>query len=954
MANRNYEELPLTFEKGLVTEIEESVLDVGQSSELVNWEPATYGGLRVRNAYSSITTDGLTAPYRVRGFGSIATGTAIAGAVTAPQVIQADHWPNADSDPTMSRTATLNGISIGNVLIAVVTDDSDLTPTVTSGWTQRAVSTGDRQHVKFYTHTADTSTEVFTYTISQARIRSMSVYEVRYLDSEDPGTKWAADSVTSGSPGSSTITANAVDSDGGLALVGYCFNGGTANSSSSGTSGYATPSLDNENTRQGVAFEDLDQLDGTQVNNALDTTNTYVSPSWTPPSTGVVIVIAAVVDDAGGANNFSAMSVTGNGLTWHDCLDGGELGNLSDLSGIGAVGYAWADCAETVGTAGAVTVSTTSGANTTGIMCSFVLARGADTTTPFIDEGINNFTLSGTPTGVSLGTLFAESGTLGFCVEHDDEPPSGVPQPVAFIDPTSWQRQLDALSMDVAPPGISFGTAMLTTACSDSSFPPVANGKFTGASGDAACLIGGWQIKGAGTQAKHYRDGLTGTGTAIEGFSWIADKEMTVKMVLWGFTPPPVSPDTVDFYLVMALAQDSTTYKIYQIPRDDVTTGTWELLDTVTDALTNSALVSFAQGAGHLIWTASTLNYPRSIELATLSASNLADMQSLAGRTVAYHKDRLFMAGSTQNPSRLYFSQIGEPTEFVTATDFIDIGGDDGEAIQDLSSVEGLLLVPKTNRAYLISGSGVESFFVNELSGGTAAVGRSAVRTPYGTILAGDDDVWVVQGGGTDPMSRPLGGGYDIQGAVSTSYAQDMALIADTGRAGRVWRVNLVTGAWSEETTSNGSLEEAVYITFSLNGRLYYGTNDSDSQVGGTRRLTSARNYDETTNAIDFHAATGRMAMFGPQVRYTPRHLYLQLRLHDTDKPNVLFLTVETNIGSRDFHYDVTQETQREYLSVGWAKGIEWVKFSFSADSSPEHSAIDIEKAVLSVATEDY
>ena len=67
----NYKEIPLTFEKGLVTEIEESILDTGQASELTNWEATPQGGLRARNAWEEITTDGLTAPYNVRGFGRL-------------------------------------------------------------------------------------------------------------------------------------------------------------------------------------------------------------------------------------------------------------------------------------------------------------------------------------------------------------------------------------------------------------------------------------------------------------------------------------------------------------------------------------------------------------------------------------------------------------------------------------------------------------------------------------------------------------------------------------------------------------------------------------------------------------------------------------------------------------------------------------------------------------------
>jgi hypothetical protein len=345
------------------------------------------------------------------------------------------------------------------------------------------------------------------------------------------------------------------------------------------------------------------------------------------------------------------------------------------------------------------------------------------------------------------------------------------------------------------------------------------------------------------------------------------------------------------------------------------------------------------------------MNYPRAIELATLSQSNVVDMFGLAGRTMAYHKDRMFIAGSTQNPSRVYFSDIGLPTDFTTAVDFLDIGGDDGEAIQDLNSVEGLLLIPKTNRAYLVSGSGVESFFVNELAGGTAAPGRSAIRTPYGTMLAGTDDIWVVQGGGVDPMSRPLGSGYVITGSVSTAYAQDMALVCDSA-TGNVWRVNLVTGAWSIEEVAGASGDADVFLVFSLNGRVYYGTNGSTTQVGGTRTLASARTYDITSDGMRQRGATGKIALLGPSLKYTARYLYMQLRNNDPAHENVLYINVISDQGTEEHAVTVDEDLKRHSFTLGKHKGAEWLKVQMYTASSAIAGAIDPERMVLGVNTE--
>jgi hypothetical protein len=418
-------------------------------------------------------------------------------------------------------------------------------------------------------------------------------------------------------------------------------------------------------------------------------------------------------------------------------------------------------------------------------------------------------------------------------------------------------------------------------------------------------------------------------------------------MAIWDASTAASVP--ASFYILMAVAT-ATGYSIYRIPRDSIQAGTWELVDSaaVTDT---SAFVSMAVSTGELVWSSSTMTNPRHVVLSTLTGANTTDLTNKAGRTVCSHKDRVFVGGSTTNPSRLYFSGIGTPHTFTTSTDFLDIGGDDGEAIEDLVSVEGLLLVCKTNRLYLISGSGVESFFVNELPGGSASTGRPAIRTPYGTIVAGPADVWVVQGGGVDPMSRPLGVGYAITGLVSTAYAQDTVLICDGGTS-NVYRVNLVTGAWALEEVTAG--DKTPYHLFSLQSRLYYGVSNGESKLGGTRQLSNTRQYDAPTGNTRYEASTGHAAMFGPAVRYTPRHLYLQLRNQDSTLPNELFVTVETNLGSRDFSYYVDEEIQRIYESVGWAKGVEWIKVSYTCNASATHSAIDVEKAVLTVSTEDY
>jgi hypothetical protein len=924
-------EIPLTFEKGLVTEVEDSTLDLGQAATLLNWEPAANGVLRARNAWASLSKTGLPATYAVRGFGAIAVGAGGAS-VVAPTVVQTEKWPDANEDAVATKALTLTGCTIGNVLVAVASDDSGLTPTVTAGWTQRAIATGANQYVRFYTKTASSSTEGFTYTITQTRLRALTLYELQDVDAEDPGAKWGADTQLAGGPGSSSVSVTAVDADGGIAIVGYLYDGGTPDTSDSGTAGMTSTVLDNANTRTAVFFEDLDLLDAQR-----EGVGTIVTASWTPPSTGTVIVIvnSTFTTSVGHA-------VSGNGLTWNDsgAMSSGALYQTTLF---------WADCSIVTPTTGAITItiSGTPGAGSTHI-AQFIRGVGCPTSGVVVQKAF----LFGSTAGTKSADL-AAAGQVGSGILGSAMFGAASAQESHFVPQTDVGDWESATPFDTAtdPSDSAAGGPIWCKAVKNVAFGQTPDWTVTNG-GAYNYQLSVWEIAGNGASAQSRHGTFTNLGSVTEAFSYVANKRITEKMVVWGYTPRVAGgvANQVDFYIVVAIAVGATTYQIYRLLRDDITTGTWELIDTVTDATSTDPVVAFAQGAGRLSWTSTSLTVPRTVLLDPITPSNISDLLGFAGRAAAYHKDRLFISGSNANPSRVFFSDIGLPTSFVTATDYLDIGGDDGEAVQDTISVEGLLLVCKVNRLYLISGSGIESFFVNELPGGSAAGGRPAIRTPYGTIVAGADDIWVVQGGGVDPMSRPLGSGYGITGNVSTAYGQDTVLVADSA-TGKVWRVNLVTGAWGLESVSGVGIDP-IYLLFSLNGRLYYGTGNSTQQLGGKRQLSDARSYDATAGGTEFEAATGKIALQGPTHKYTPLHVFLQLRNHDPAHPNAIHVTVATNMGEETVPKMVTKDVQRERIDVGKFKGAEWIQVRYVADSSASAGAIDVEKGVLNAIVE--
>lgn len=839
-----YKELPITFEKGLVTEISESLLDIGQSAALVNWEPLPNGALQARNRWGSISTLGLPVNYKVRGWGTIA-------AEANPRVVQSFAWPNVDSPtdttPLTQKALTLSNITEGSILVAVVHADATISCDITEdGWTPLANDTDQTVH-QFWKVADGTET-----TVTAVQTAGGTIDTLRPAST----TRSAGVSVSGAATHHEALSdlSDASDISDNIDVWEGKFSAGTDPGLNTG---HVFKARTSANTGTGSMTHELWQGN---------------------PSAGGSLIVSLNSDEGAGAH-------------WEDyTLTTGEASLITDYTDLyGLIDFNWGGPSPGNGSYIELALELPGGGTSNIVALTVLELGGVELAAAETDTDVTNTTLSlSRVPGQAAGIAVLSYSASDFAAAT----------PNAKSTPAGWTRyNVSYNSGDWR----AYDFAKLYTS--------------------AAAITDTWNYGGNSIPA----GGVLST--------W--DIELN---------------GTIAFYIVLAVATD-TGYSLYRILRDDILTGTWELIDSDT-ASSNQAFVSMSQGAGELIWSAVGMDQPRQVTLSTLVTADVANLTAVngAGRVVQYHKDRMFVAGSSANPGRMYFSDIGNPDSFTVATDYLDIGGDDGEAIEDLVSVEGLLLVCKTNRLYLVSGSGIESFFVNELAGGTAATGRPAIRTPYGTIVVGPADIWVVQGGGVDPMSRPLGEDFVLTGQVSTAYAQDSVLVLDNG-TNNLWRVNLVTGAWSNESVVAG--ENLPHHLFSLQSRLYYGVGDSATEVGGTRRLSSERSYDEITGATNFIASTGRVALLGPSVKYTPRWLFVQSRNRDMTYPNALFVDIETDHGMTTKSITVTSDTQRDRVDIPKDHtGSEWIKITFRSGSSAIAGAIDPERVVLGVDVE--
>ena len=901
MPSPTYQEIPITFEKGLVLEAEESVLGEGMASALTNWTPEHTGGLRARNRWKAISETGLTdTTYNVRGFGSI-------GVSTAPVVIQTDY----DNSNTTTKALSLSGVAAGAVIVLVARGSTNTCTTTPSGYTLR-VSLGSDTFVVF-TKVSSGGTE--NATISFTGVASTNDYgfmlEVHNIE-PDIDTSHAP-----ASGGTSTTVTLTTTTDLSFMIL----------------SRWSGSVLSGANTRPTMTtlVESNENATGTNphsfgyVNSSTLGANNY---TWTNADTGT-ITCYGVAFAAANRSSRSFYVVMANAITDAPLTVALPATFLVDvISASDTSSYATGSIAPTA---------------ISNVVFAVVVNRKATTPDTPTLSGTNAF--SGTWTQITTkltdgGTRritafwsIAQSATAGVVTAAF----GGATQlgcHIALFDMSDTDIDTTAPIVQSAT-GSGTGTAVTTTALA----------AFAKATNIPAIFVV-TAATAAGTMTANNAD-LTevqedaqAEGLAYGAFVGYSSANLTPDVTLSG------SVEWAAISVELKTNYAATGYRIWQIAKDELGSGTWEEIDTVNDVTDTAALVSFAQGAGSLVYTSDQMSSPREIVLSTGVVSNITDMSGDAGRSVVYHKNRFFMTGSLVHPARVWFSDLADPNTW-GANSYFDLNADDGQTAEDMTSVEGLLLVAKTGATYLVSGSGVESFFVNALSGGTAATGRSLAKTPYGTILGGTNELWSVQGGGIDPLSRPLGNGYLISGYVTTAYASDKAYILDSGTS-TIYVQDLTTGSFSLESVTH---TDTPHVLFAVGRTLLYGCDNATTYLGGYRTLADTRVGDEPATTTAYAASTPLTFLSGPQYKYTPRHLFLQVRRQGASPAN-LTVTVTTPGGSHAWTVSPTATVTRERLDIGFAAGAAWLQIDFAQTCRPGQNPDDIERVVLGVDVE--
>lgn len=190
--------------------------------------------------------------------------------------------------------------------------------------------------------------------------------------------------------------------------------------------------------------------------------------------------------------------------------------------------------------------------------------------------------------------------------------------------------------------------------------------------------------------------------------------------------------------------------------------------------------------------------------------------------TTSSTAQRLFAAGDTSNPQRLYFSALGNAEDWTTANDagFIDVLTEDGEAITGIKEINGVLAVFKTYTTHVLTGVDPKSFSLKRVSSKVGCVAPYSIAASERELFCASSDGFYAFNGASFrrvselilPSYRALASVTGIKGAIyKNTYVASVTVTTSYDRLFVYdYRISK-EGAWTiHDSHSANSLWEGV------------------------------------------------------------------------------------------------------------------------------------------------
>ncbi len=167
--------------------------------------------------------------------------------------------------------------------------------------------------------------------------------------------------------------------------------------------------------------------------------------------------------------------------------------------------------------------------------------------------------------------------------------------------------------------------------------------------------------------------------------------------------------------------------------------------------LTNSEPINFTQASDRLFG----FNGQEVVDVASDGTTVTKNRSGVPiGKFAYWFHNYLFVSGVAANPSRLYWSALGDPTSFDSA-DYVDINANDGDSITGLNILNDELIVFKNFSVWSISGWSGSSFDSTTQAGQNTQMRAVGIGTPsHRSIVSVGRDLYYLSFRGNIPHIR--------------------------------------------------------------------------------------------------------------------------------------------------------------------------------------------------------
>lgn len=400
--------------------------------------------------------------------------------------------------------------------------------------------------------------------------------------------------------------------------------------------------------------------------------------------------------------------------------------------------------------------------------------------------------------------------------------------------------------------------------------------------------------------------------------------------------------------------KDGGNYKLYSIPKADLTGGAWDLVDTVAAADTDKFL-STTVGLGNLFYCTD--------DFAAIHRWNGDDPAAVVvgsppGRAILVYRSRLFsFGGPATDPdvpgaTQVYRGRFSNAGDYATwdNADYFDVKEDDGEAIESVAPYDNGILMGKENSLHYLLGQSRQSFQQVELDGGGAAPGQSIVATPFGAVICGRSQVWMFQGAQPEPISRRIEASYGITGEfASCAYLDGKVFIADEGQA-KLFVYDMLNEAWHIEEFDNAAEDGPVVLTSQAERLLLAPRGSTTEPPLQFRQYPDGERGRDEGRPQTYRMRTPSYWLGGAIAPATVNHVYLRIRQRGgTASDNPLRVTL--------FGEGEEQGVERiepKHGAVVFSHRIDWgftgyeIFFDFELPLDEDENAVmDIEEIIL-------